>query len=64
MMGRPVDQAVAAWDDAGFRPNKLDVAIGNGNYIVGLEQVGNVVSVWDGTFQNCGSFEMLIGPVP
>ena len=64
MIGRTTDQAIADWGLASFKPNKLDVAIGPTNYIVGYEKIGSVTSVWDGTFQNCNSFTLLIGPTP
>lgn len=62
MLGTTVDEAVAAWDAAGFRPQKLNVEIGPPNYVVATESVNGVTGNWDGSFQNCGSFDITIGP--
>jgi hypothetical protein len=62
MMGQTVDVAIARWEAAGFKPNKLDVTVGPPNYIVGHEDVGGVVNVYDGQIHNCNSFTLRIGP--
>ena len=62
MLGRTVDQAVAAWAAAGFKPQKLNVEIGPPNYVVATEIVNRVSGNWDGSFQNCNAFDITIGP--
>ena len=62
MLGRTVDEAVAAWAAAGFKPQKLNVEIGPPNYVVATELVNGVPGNYDGSFRNCNSFDMTIGP--
>ena len=42
LFGLTVDQAKAAWEAAGFQRNRLDVTVGEPNYIVGHELVNGV----------------------
>ena len=64
MMNTPVDTASAAWAAAGFKPAKLNVAVGPPNYVIRRESIGSTVSVWDDTAQNCNSFSLNVGPTP
>lgn len=62
ILGQTVDRVVAAWNAAGFKPAKLNVEVGTPNYIVRREYRGNTNSTWDGTVQNCNSFDLSVGP--
>jgi Flp pilus assembly protein TadG len=64
MMNTPVDDATTAWLDAGFKGNKLNVAVGPPNYLIRKESIGNTVSIWDGSAQNCNTFSLNVGPTP
>lgn len=46
--------AAAAWSNAGFKPNKLTIAIGS--YVIGHENPAGS----DGTTQNCNSFALSV----
>jgi len=62
MIGTPVDTAKQAWVDAGFKAQKFDVTVGTPNYIVRTETSGGITMTYDGSFHNCNSFTILVGP--
>jgi TadE-like protein len=62
MIGTPVDTAKQAWIGAGFKALKFDVTVGPPNYIVRTETAGGLTTVYDGSFHNCNSFTILVGP--
>jgi len=65
IMNQKVDDAIAAWRTAGFDPTLLNVAVaphGNSNYKIGHESVGATQSVWDGSPQQCASFQLNVAP--
>ena len=57
---------ISDWAADGFEPTLLNVAVapgqGNQNYHVRKESVGSVDSVWDGTEQDCATFQLNVGP--
>lgn len=64
IIGRTTDQATSDWVNAGFKAAKLNVSFGLPNYVILREWIGQTISTWDGTFQNCNAFSLNVGPTP
>jgi hypothetical protein len=62
LFGLTVDQAKAAWEDAGFQRNKLDVTVGPPNYLVGHELVNGVSGDYTGEIHDCNQFRLTVAP--
>ncbi len=62
IIGERINDVVPDWSQAGFNATQLNVAVGTGNYRVQREWIGSVFSVWDGTEQQCATFQLNVGP--
>jgi len=60
--GRTTSQALNDWVTAGFHANKFTVSFGTPNYVIATEAHNNQSGTWDNTAQNCGSFDLTVGP--
>jgi hypothetical protein len=64
ILNRHVNEVVADWSAAGFKANKLNVDIGQPDYLVRSEHQGTTFGTWDQTAQNCNSFTLNLSPLP
>jgi hypothetical protein len=62
IMNQKINDVIDDWRTAGFDQTQLNVGVGPGNYRVGKESVGSVQSVWDGSQQQCATFQLNVGP--